>query len=287
MCRALLRSPHPCKSLSYQSLRPCGFLNSSGFIRALAKILLLPHFHSGRWGGNKAHRSCHSVMSRHKGAKANQGLIKCLQRTFRVSDKEAQGNLLQSICHSWRKQAGCKSLLFITGKLSQGDHQQRRMRLPQMWQRSSVIHHCSCHPRRPSAMHMLIHTEQPPPSWCTASCESPRALPLYQTSLKTTLKTVWDLIHKPWYKMNSGWQGIKKPATELWSFGLPLFPTFTLAFRKASVHLLEGQDQFCRSTGPLIDLSSSKEVKRWLWQWQFFLWCTHILLLRTHYLKGQ
>lgn len=57
---------------------------------------------------------------------------------------------------------------------------------------------------------------------------------------------------------------VNKPATELWSFGLPLLPTSTLTFRKASIHLLEGQDQFSWSTGPLIDLSSSKEVKRWL-----------------------
>lgn len=56
-------------------------------------------------------------------------------------------------------------------------------------------------------------------------------LPLYQTSLKTTLTTAWDLIHKPWCKMNSkGGRGKKKqtkktkPATRalvIWAPSLP------------------------------------------------------------------
>lgn len=39
-------------------------------------------------------------------------------------------------------------------------------------------------------IHMLIHTEQPPLPKRPASCGSPRASPLHQTSLNTTLKTL-------------------------------------------------------------------------------------------------
>lgn len=52
--------------------------------------------------------------------------------------------------------------------------------------------------------------------------------------------------------------GIQKAAMELWSFGLCLLPTSPQVFRKVSSHLLERQDQFCWSRGPLIDLPFSK-----------------------------
>lgn len=114
---------------------------------------------------------------------------------------------------------------------------------------------------------MLIHTEQTALPKRPASCGSPCLTPASDKLEYYIEDTIWDFIHKPWCKMNSrkGQQKeVNKPATELWSFGLPLLPTSTLTFRKASVHLLEEQDQFCQSTGPLIDLSSSEEVKRWL-----------------------
>lgn len=62
--------------------------------------------------GSKACQSCHKG-GKHKGAEANQRLIIGLQRAFRSSDKEAQGNVSQSICHPWRKLTECKSLVFF------------------------------------------------------------------------------------------------------------------------------------------------------------------------------
>lgn len=57
----------------YQSPSPCGFLNSSGFIRALANILLLPHFHSGTRLTDPAAQKG----SGQEDAKANQELKVC------------------------------------------------------------------------------------------------------------------------------------------------------------------------------------------------------------------
>lgn len=45
-------------------------------------------------------------------------------------------------------------------------------------------------------------------------------------------------------------------------FHMPPCNAHTRAFRKASICFLAGQDSFCWSTGPLIGLSSSKEVKK-------------------------
>lgn len=68
---------------------PCGLPNCSAFIRTPAKILLLPR---GRWGsqGSPILLLCHRGAG-HGGAKANQGLIKGLQKTSRFSDEAAQG----------------------------------------------------------------------------------------------------------------------------------------------------------------------------------------------------
>lgn len=98
--------------------------------------------------------------SRHQGAKANQRLIKGLQRAFRSSDKAAQSNLLHSICFSWRKSTACKSLVLVTWRpLSPG----RRSESGCPNTMSSLIIHCwSCSPRRLSATNMLNHPNSPP-----------------------------------------------------------------------------------------------------------------------------
>lgn len=97
MCRALLRSLHPCKSLCYIPHYTLWFTKLLWLGKDCSQDPSTSTLPRGRWGGglqgSPALLFCYRGAG-HGGAKANQGLIKDLQKTSRFSDEAAQGKLL-------------------------------------------------------------------------------------------------------------------------------------------------------------------------------------------------